>query len=340
MAVRGPTNAGVGDPGYRGKSVAAGRVEAGENGRARRIGFVSRVLLAGLLGLAPADARAVAISGADGFTNTNAPPGGYGWSYTSENGGGTGVYIGNSWVLTAAHVGSTLFVGPTGLHWAVSGSDAVLTNADGTSSDLLLFRIQGDPGLPPLSLRETPLPVAAPVVAIGRGFDRGAAAAWTTNGGTWVQVDPAAPHDCDGYLLNNTRRVTRWGTNLISDNNQFVELDAYGTISFNQSFLWSFDAVGTDGECQAVPGDSGGGVFTDDGSGGYALAGIIYARDTFAGQPSASAVYGNTSYAIDVSAYFDQIAGLTGIPEPSAAMLSVLGFAVAWRVRSAARRCG
>lgn len=294
--------------------------------------FGRGALAAAWLGLV-APAVAVIVEGTDGMGNTNAPAGDLGWSHVSENGGGTGVYIGNSWVLTAAHVGPFLFFQSPTVYWAVAGSSRTLTNADGTASDLMVFQVSGDPGLPALSLLDAPPAVGAGVVAIGRGWERGAEAYWSTNGGSWVEVGSSDPQDHAGYLLDTSRRTMRWGTNLLTDNDAWIELDASGTISFNRSLIWSFDAGGTDSEGQAVPGDSGGGVFVADGFGGYALAGIMYARETFAGQPSASAAYGNESMAIDVSAYRDQIVSITGVPEPASAALVLLGAVAALGLR-------
>jgi hypothetical protein len=75
------------------------------------------------------------------------------------NNGESGVYLGNfhgkSWVLTANHSGPGSFkLGGITYH-AVAGSTHQLVNPDSTPSDIVLFQIDSDPGLPPLNLAPT-----------------------------------------------------------------------------------------------------------------------------------------------------------------------------------------
>lgn len=76
------------------------------------------------------------------------------------NNGESGVYLGNyhgkSWVLTANHSGPGSFeLGGIACH-AIARSAHQLLNPDSTS-DIVLFQIDSDPGLPPLSGSE-PIP--------------------------------------------------------------------------------------------------------------------------------------------------------------------------------------
>ena len=63
-------------------------------------------------------------------------------------------------------------------------------------------------------------------------------------------------------------------------------------------------------EAQAVTGDSGGAVFARDG-GRIVLAGVILMRSEHPGQPAESALYGNRTFAADLSAYRAQLIALT-----------------------------
>ncbi|MCZ6782866.1 MAG: hypothetical protein O7G30_06100, partial [Proteobacteria bacterium] len=54
-------------------------------------------------------------------------------------------------------------------------------------------------------------------------------------------------------------------------------------------------------------GDSGGALFAPDGSGGWELAGTLYARSLFAGQAINDALYGNETLAADIATYRDDI---------------------------------
>jgi hypothetical protein len=65
---------------------------------------VAAVLLAACQG-PPRTARAVVIDTISGTGNTSAPADDPGWKNVGVRGIGTGVYLGNDWVLTAYHVG-------------------------------------------------------------------------------------------------------------------------------------------------------------------------------------------------------------------------------------------
>jgi len=82
-------------------------------------------------------------------------------------------------------------------------------------------------------------------------------------------------------------------------------------------------------EAQAVSGDSGGAMFYE-GDDGWLLAGIIDAVELWPGQPggAATAVFGNLTYSVDLSAYRDQIQGIVmhqAVPEPSSLLLLAAG---------------
>ena len=96
------------------------------------------------------------------------------------------VYLGDGWVLTANHVS----VGPVTLggvyHAAVPGTTVQLEYTPGVLTDLKLFRLVTDPGLPSLSDRRGAARVAdEPVVMIGHGRNRGAATSWSGHDG-WL----------------------------------------------------------------------------------------------------------------------------------------------------------
>lgn len=83
-------------------------------------------------------------------------------------------------------------------------------------------------------------------------------------------------------------------------------------------------------EMQVAPGDSGGALFVQDGS-GYALAGVtsfIFATD---GSPNAD--YGDFSAYTRTSAYLPWIYQVTGVPSPGAGLLFALAGLVSVRRR-------
>ncbi|MHC4180623.1 MAG: trypsin-like peptidase domain-containing protein [Planctomycetota bacterium] len=265
---------------------------------------------------------ATIIRGGDGSGTESRPGDDPGWDNVGRLGGGSAVYLGNGWALTARHVwdlthpttvvfGSTYGIEADSWHFL---HDPVDSNID---ADLALFRLSSNPaGLADLTISESAPPDASEVVGIGFGSNRAASeTSWDLN---WNEVTPPAPYH--GFNLVDGREK-RWGenhiegTDLVSTND-----DAYTTECLAMDFS-RFLGAG-DHEMQVVPGDSGGGLFYKDLD-GWELAGILVARSTLNGeppsQPRESAVYTNKSFAADLSRYEGQIAGV--IPEPSALVM-------------------
>jgi hypothetical protein len=90
-------------------------------------------------------------------------------------------------------------------------------------------------------------------------------------------------------------------------------------------------------ESQAAYGDSGGGVFHKNGS-SWELSGMILTVAGYSGQPDpgANAVYGNVTYAADLSFYRPQIMAI--VPEPQAIVLAVTAVGGLLIARSLRRR--
>jgi hypothetical protein len=172
----------------------------------------------------------------------------------------------------------------------VPGSSVQLHNGDGSLADLRVFRVNPLPPLPSLAIFPAAPPVAANLVVVGRGRDRGAATNWSGH---------------TGWLLAPTARI-RWGTNRVSAKG----LDVLGTHAFQMDFTQS---GGTSYESQAVVGDSGGAVFLKSGSSWF-LAGILFANSVYFGQPSNTVLFGNLSYAAQLSDYAGEVSGLVEQP--------------------------
>jgi len=78
-----------------------------------------------------------------------------GWDYVGTVNGASAVYLGNNWVITAAHVGAGTFsLGGTS-YTVVSGSAQGVTKSNGDTVDLTLFQIMQGPNLPALSISST-----------------------------------------------------------------------------------------------------------------------------------------------------------------------------------------
>jgi len=283
--------------------------------------FFSFAFLAGF-----ASAASAIVNVFDPQGNTVAPtgmggePGDPGFSHVGQVNGSTGVYLGNRWVLTANHVGAGNF----SLGGNVYNPNGVDSHQIG-GTDLRLFRLSTSPGLPLLRIASASPAVNDFVVMIGAGRTPNATTTnWfvDTDPATWVWSEtnfPEADATAEGYETTNAKAV-RWGTNTVA---------GFSTVSSSDAFFTTFTqgAGATTYEAQAVTNDSGSGVFYDDGA-GWALAGTIVTVGTFNNQPPGdpntdrSALFGNTTFSIDLADHADEINGFV-VPEPATYGLGV-----------------
>ena len=233
-----------------------------------------------LLGSAPR-ASAVAIASEPGSGNVTAPADDPGFAHVGVPGIATVVYLGNGWVLTANHVDDDDVTLGGVVYPRVPGSRITFTNPDLSVPDIAAYRIDPHPDLPILPIRADTPADGTPVLMIGHGLDRGGPVTWEGH---------------DGFALLGSQSV-RWGTN---------EIAGSGTLGGDAAIATTFDEAATEHEAQAQYGDSGGAVFAKNAADDWELAGIMFAIDIYEGQPS-YVLYGNVTYAIDLSAYRDQI---------------------------------
>jgi hypothetical protein len=273
------------------------------------------VLVAILVGTFAGRASATLISSGDGSGNTTAPADDPGFANVGARTDGMGVfdsteiYIGDGWVLTANHVGALPIYLNNTTYYPVPGSAVRLTNPAGSGkseyTDLIMFKISGDPGLPRLTISETvPMP-GADVVMIGRGRDRDPNL--TNWNSSWIEVP--FPSTYSGYKLA-VGSTMRWGTNAVSETGIWQN-DGSDFLSLTTRF----DKFGTAFEGQVVRGDSGGGIFyKNPATNSWELAGTILAIGTLVGQPLETAVFNDVSYSADLSAYRSQILTIDPLP--------------------------
>lgn len=221
---------------------------------------------------------------------------------TGRFGVGSAVYLGNGYILTAAHVSSASAFIVNGInHQVIAGTQVDLSN-NGTPglsalSDVSLIRVRVPEasalqGLPILSISQTSSAGAnTPGVIIGEG--RGQT--------TTAPVDLGA--EIEGYDWGTTpSRDLRWADVLIS-NSDNIAIDANGRDIVGMA---SFAFTETAQRGHATNGDSGGGLFIT-GDTGPELAGIIHAVTFFPGQAATSSGFGNKTLFSDLSFYADQI---------------------------------
>lgn len=283
------------------------------------------MLLTALGGVRPS--QGVILAGGDGTQNATGVGAGAGWNYVGAVGGASGVYLGNyggqNWVITGWHVSEGSFTLNSTTYSAVSGSSLRVKNANGTDTDLRLFRISGDPGLSNLTLASSAPAINTSLTLVGYGRNRAASLTYwdvTVQGGTnddiWTETGPPPPPvDATGYrwASGNTKR---WGTNTLEGFATFDVLSGNSTVSVN-GFVTDFDNL--NGQGQGSVGDSGGGAFYDPGT-GVQLAGIMIAIAgplgfPYDNRPGSTSLIGDLTLYADISQYSDWI--LTAIPEPS-----------------------
>ena len=220
------------------------------------------------------------------------------------NNGESGVYLGNyhgkSWVLTANHSGPGSFVLGGITYNAVAGSAHQLLNPDSTLSDIMLFQIDSDPGLPTLNLAPTSPTNRTQVYLIGFGQSgQPNRSYWIDHGGAWIPTsagDSAANRI--GYQWTGVQPgPERWGIGSVVGSTQGINQ----TRAFCTKFLdQTNNACGTGG-------DSGGGVFVCQGN-QWQLIGMLDALSGLANQPAGTSIFnGNINVIADLSQYRPQI---------------------------------
>lgn len=251
--------------------------------------------------LLAAGASALVIDSGDGRGNTDAPPGLTEWANVGHRWGGPSVvYVGRRWVLTAAHVGAGVVVLGGERFDPVAGTPVRIANADGTPADLMLFRLDRDPGLPPLPIARTTPRIGQDVILVGAGASRGAR----------ITVDSPETGLMDGFRWAPDQTV-RWGTNVVSGATQLVRRGDVVTRAIPMTFDRIDDPGGTDDEAAAGHGDSGGALFALDDAlmpdRGYVLSGILFSVSSPSDQPADTSLYGNVTFAVDLATYRSQL---------------------------------
>jgi hypothetical protein len=255
-------------------------------------------------------ATSFAVIDATSTTNTSDPGDGVPWANVGSVNGGSGEYLGNGWVLTAAHVGA----GPIALDsgtFQPDGRVIRLTNPnDSSATDILLYHVVVAPNLSGLTISATNPGQNAAVTMVGYGR---ISTSITLN--TYSTAYPA-PNDTKSGFDWSGSGVKSYGTNEIS--RLFNEFGAllpvvytqnnlgYGTL---QVFGLTFSGAGqTSDEGQVATGDSGGAVFYKRVN-AWELAGMIDARGSWV-DPQQASVYGDESYIGDLATYKTQIDAL------------------------------
>lgn len=270
----------------------------------RSLLFGAAIVLCGV-----SEAAAVIVAGVSGTLNTTPPASDPGFANVGIRGSGSAVYLGHNWVLTDAHVGAGTTWFGNQAYSMVPGTAVQLLNPPGVglmpSTDLEMFQISGAPALPSLSIAGAQPAIGSQMTMIGYGRDvRSASLSYWTD--TWGQSSTPATYA--GYIWAGTN-IMRWGTALVSDVAVPQGLLATSETTFATQFTGAttFDA-------QATPGDSGGGVFAQDATGQWSLAGVIFGTGSLLGQPWGISVFGDKTWTADLSVYRSVIYQTMALP--------------------------
>ena len=238
--------------------------------------WVSRCAIAAVLAcLGASVARALVVASLN--PNTSAPPGCPGFDNVGrfpldvfgQPAGGTFVYLGTNsdgeeWCVTAYHLGA-----PDGgllggglplvvqLHGQIHPVDtSSLVQVGGVNSDVCVFRIFLDPGLPNLRISCRTVPLGGHFFMVGSG---------------WFETSTDTRNGDFGYVLGYSTDASypyiRWAEN--------INLGSYGPGQVYSNFDDSLHG-GLPDEGQAMTWDSGGAIFGDGVNG--SLSGIITGR--------------------------------------------------------------
>ncbi len=234
-------------------------------------------------------ATSFAIVDANSTTNTSDPGGGVPWANVGSVNGGSGTYLGNGWVLTAAHVGAGPIAFDSGA-FQPDGRVIRLSNPDTSLADMLLYHLVLTPGLTGSVVSSSTPAIGSLVDLVGYGRIRGSAEqSFSTEYG---------PKSGFYWSPNGTKS---YGRNLIQTGVTTRTLLGVGSF---RGFILDF----TPPDAQVATGDSGGAVFYKN-SATWELAGMIEALASFV-YPLPASVYGDESWIMDLPTYKTQIDAL------------------------------
>jgi len=232
---------------------------------------------------------------------------------------GTGVYLGNRYVLTAGHVGPLTSVKVGFVDYLLDSSPAVAVG----QADMKLVRLASDPGLSGVRLNTNPSGDAGNSYLVGYGVGRASSSLLGSSPVAWG---------------DSTTAIKRWGTNLVDGAIAGVQVAGYTSDLLRTQFNSNAGA----NEAALTIYDSGSALFRQIGSEWFLVGLGAYVQNS--GYSLASTQFNSRdsddSYFIRISSYssaVDQI-GAVAVPEPSSLHyfvggLLLLGFLALRKIR-------
>ena len=219
---------------------------------------------------------------------------------------GTGVYLGNRYVLTAGHVGPLTSVKVGFVDYFLDSSPAVAIG----QADMKLVRLASDPGLSGVRLNTNPSGDLGNSYLVGYGVGRASSSLLGSSPVTWG---------------DSTTAIKRWGTNLVDGAIAGVQVAGYTSDLLRTQFNSNAGA----NEAALTIYDSGSALFRQIGSEWFLVGLGAYVQNS--GYSLASTQFNSRdsddSYFIRISSYsnaVDQI-GAVAVPEPSSRILFLCG---------------
>jgi hypothetical protein len=232
---------------------------------------------------------------------------------------GTGVYLGNRYVLTAGHVGPLTSVKVGFVDYSLDSSPAVAVG----QADMKLVRLASDPGLSGVRLNTNPSGDAGNSYLVGYGVGRSSSSLLSSSPVTWG---------------DSSTVIKRWGTNFVDGAIAGVQVAGYTS----DLLRTQFNSNAGVNEAALTIYDSGSALFRQIGSEWYLVGLGAYVQNS--GYSLASTQFNSKdsddSYFIRISSYsnaVDQI-GAVAVPEPSSSHYFVggllfLGFLALRKIR-------
>ena len=221
---------------------------------------------------------------------------------------GTGVYLGNRYVLTAGHVGPLTSVKVGFVDYLLDSSPAVAIGR----ADMQLVRLASDPGLGGVRLNSNPSADGGAAHLVGYGVGRAPSSLLGTSPVTWGDSSTA---------------TKRWGTNFVDGAIGAALVGGYTS----DLLRTQFNSNAGVNEAALTIYDSGSALFRQIGSDWYLVGLGAYVQNS--GYSLASTQFNSKdsddSYFIRISSYAGSsvMIGGVGVPEPSSQSLLFVGAA-------------
>ena len=231
--------------------------------------------------------------------STEAPPDFPYWGHVTQRryDGPTVIYLGNGYALTARHVGMGEIYLDGEVFEPERGTKRTILNRTGTAADAMIFALEDDPPFPEwpvVPIATEPPREGEDVLLIGFGRERSRVDEFE---------DPAGPRFSFRWTDKGAKR---WATNRISSAFDVLAQGKMTSRAFVMRFDEPYSRNATRHEAQAAVGDSGGGVFVRR-DGEWQLLGLMVSVSGIRNAPGSGAVYGDSTYVVDLSHYRPEI---------------------------------